>query len=304
MFEALETGFGLDVVVGLHSTSNSVLDALAHILNFAGNELFFIAALALIYWVINRELGLRLFFILIAISLVSFTLKDVLARPRPYQVSDTITPLFEASGFGIPSGHVSFAAAIWGYLAYWYKKQLVTIAVVVYVLLQMWGRMYAGVHYPQDVLAGLLVGGLTLLLYILLSGPYLRFWRQRALWQQVTLGLASGVVGLILYSSQEVLMMFGLLVGGSIAAALEAEYIHFAPHEQLLRRVIQYTSGLILSIGILLGLKALFGTGETQILRVLRYSTVALVALAIWPFISIQIDLMNQRQITADAQPT
>lgn len=61
MFEVLETGLGLDMVLSLQTSRNDLFDTLAMILNAMGNELFYIALLALVYWAFNRHKGMRLF---------------------------------------------------------------------------------------------------------------------------------------------------------------------------------------------------------------------------------------------------
>ena len=80
-------------------------------------------------------------------------------RPRPFKVFD-ITPLIaHSAGASFPSGHAAFYFALalpiflidrkWG----WY-------AIVAAVLIGM-ARVFVGVHWPLDILAGLLVASLS-----------------------------------------------------------------------------------------------------------------------------------------------
>ena len=163
MFESLETGAGLDVVLQLQDIRSPVMDVLAEFLNWANYDLFYIAVLALIYLAFNKRLGLGAFFALVIVIFSNTLLKEAFGRPRPFVVSDEVDPLFITGGYGIPSGHTMVPLVVFGYLALWSKRWWIIGLASLYVLMHAFARMYAGVHYPQDVVAGLFFGLLTLL---------------------------------------------------------------------------------------------------------------------------------------------
>ena len=86
-------------------------------------------------------------------------LKHLVARPRPFVELEALTTLFPAqTGFSFPSGHTasSFAASgvfVHGAFPRWIKVLFPVLAVLMGV-----SRLYVGVHYPSDVLAGMLLG--------------------------------------------------------------------------------------------------------------------------------------------------
>jgi len=99
----------------------------------------------------------------------AFVLKDLIARPRPG------APLyaFVETSYSFPSGHATFAAALYGFVlwlvydtlpAAW--RYVATAAVTVVILAVGFSRLYLGVHYPSDVLAGYVLGGIFALLGI------------------------------------------------------------------------------------------------------------------------------------------
>lgn len=164
MLSEIETGIGLDVVVWLQSNSNIVLDRLAQGLNLAGfiwAYLLFTLIIAL-FW--DRGLAWRLALAVILTTLTSEVLKELIGRPRPFQVDpEAVTTLFrKPDSSGLPSGHVSAGVIFWGLIALRLRQARVWIAVCGYVALIGWSRMVGGVHYPQDVLGGLLLGSLFL----------------------------------------------------------------------------------------------------------------------------------------------
>jgi len=107
-------------------------------------------------------------------------------RARPEQ------GLIEPSGYSFPSGHATISVAFYGFLFFilihfvrgWRNRVNLVFAAVLLVLAIGFSRLYLGVHYLSDVLAGYLVGSLGLLLGIALaytgwSGLHLHIHRIR-----------------------------------------------------------------------------------------------------------------------------
>lgn len=85
-------------------------------------------------------------------------LKNLVARTRPYEVIPDLTTLIpHPTDYSFPSGHTaaSFACALTLYkmLPQKYGVPILCLAVLIGL-----SRLYVGVHYPSDVLGGLLVG--------------------------------------------------------------------------------------------------------------------------------------------------
>ncbi|NCB73228.1 MAG: phosphatase PAP2 family protein [Clostridia bacterium] len=84
-------------------------------------------------------------------------IKEIVARVRPYDAIENLTILVKPlHSFSFPSGHAnsSFAAALALTLAFGKKGAWAYIPAA----LIAFSRCYVGVHYPSDVLAGMLVG--------------------------------------------------------------------------------------------------------------------------------------------------
>jgi undecaprenyl-diphosphatase len=85
-------------------------------------------------------------------------LKHAFSRTRPYEVVDGLILLTEkATDFSFPSGHAgsSFAAAT---AIFCMSKSKGRIAALVLAVLIAFSRLYIGIHYPTDVLAGTVTG--------------------------------------------------------------------------------------------------------------------------------------------------
>ena len=99
---------------------------------------------------------------------LSTLLKDAVKRERPYEaLTDVHTNHLEtADPYSFPSGHSTAAFALATMLTLRYPKPGVYIPAFAYAALVGYGRVYFGLHYPGDVLAGALLGaGGSLLVY-------------------------------------------------------------------------------------------------------------------------------------------
>lgn len=106
-------------------------------------------------------------------------LKNLVARTRPYEVLDELKLLIEAQrDYSFPSGHTgsSFAAAMAMYLTL--PKKYGILALVGATLMGL-SRLYVGVHYPTDVLAGMLTGILIAVAVNFLLEKLYRKWAER-----------------------------------------------------------------------------------------------------------------------------
>ena len=110
----------------------------------------------------TRKIGLcmavALIFDLLSVNLF---VKNLFMRTRPYEVIDGLTRLVgEQSDFSFPSGHTaaSFAASV--VLLLRAPKKLSVPMFILAILISL-SRLYVGVHYPTDILGGLLAGVLA-----------------------------------------------------------------------------------------------------------------------------------------------
>lgn len=90
-------------------------------------------------------------------------LKHAIARPRP----DILYHAYLQGGFSLPSGHATLAAALYGFLIYlawralpaglWRIAVMASLGALIAAI--AFSRLYLGVHYLSDVIAGVLLGG-------------------------------------------------------------------------------------------------------------------------------------------------
>lgn len=89
---------------------------------------------------------------------VNVMLKPLVGRVRPYFINEAIEVLTRRPGdFSFPSGHTGSCFAVAGVFLFCLPKRYGIPAMVFAVLMGI-SRMYVGVHYPTDVLAGAFIG--------------------------------------------------------------------------------------------------------------------------------------------------
>jgi membrane-associated phospholipid phosphatase len=87
------------------------------------------------------------------------TLKISIHRERPFITHPTdITKYTKAGSYSFPSGHTSMAFCTATSVSLMYPKWYVIVPAYLWAGSIGYSRMYLGVHYPSDVLAGALVG--------------------------------------------------------------------------------------------------------------------------------------------------
>ena len=104
--------------------------------------------------------------LLLSLVINNLMLKNIIARPRPYDMIEGLKTLVAApTDFSFPSGHTasSFAAATVLFLT---LPKKYGIPAIILAALMGFSRLYIGVHYPTDVLAGLISGVLIAIITV------------------------------------------------------------------------------------------------------------------------------------------
>ncbi|MCD8125247.1 MAG: phosphatase PAP2 family protein [Lachnospiraceae bacterium] len=88
----------------------------------------------------------------------NFFLKNLAARTRPYEVIEGLSLLIApATDFSFPSGHTGSSLASAWVLLHELPRPWGILAMALAILIAF-SRLYVGIHYPSDVLAGALTG--------------------------------------------------------------------------------------------------------------------------------------------------
>lgn len=241
-----------------------------------GRDEVFIVALAL-YTLLVSPRGGRDLGVAFALSyLVNTALKYGLNLPRPFTADPSLASeaaRATALGPGLPSGHAQMSTTLWAGLAAQLRRPAFTLFAAGLVTLIVLSRLVLNVHFPSDVIVGLLLG-LTFALF----GARGHFDNVGAGRWLIPLSVLALCLALPSSTPREYSAGLGLLAG------YWAGRPSFAPPRDLAGRVIVGVAGLALVFAVYLGLGALLsGLGDAPVLRALRYAAVVLAALHLVP---------------------
>ncbi|MEO8611050.1 MAG: phosphatase PAP2 family protein [Chloroflexota bacterium] len=178
MFTGLENGLGLDVVLWIQTHGSPLLDFVAQAIHVLGSPAWYLfLLLPLLLRGLKRQRAYQWVFTLVVAILLTDIFKLAFHAPRPYQVAPDLVRMLviQSSNYGLPSGHVAGALAMSGLAVVWGGRRWMWV-LVAWTLLVGWAQMYAGVHYPQDVIAGVIVGTSALWISLRLFDRFIMWW--------------------------------------------------------------------------------------------------------------------------------
>jgi len=120
-----------------------------------------------------RQNGYELLVNIAVSQLITEAIKISVNRERPAErYPKEIFASSSTHGYSLPSGHTSLAFATATTLALDYKKWYIVVPTNLWAASVAYSRMYLGVHYPSDVLGGIIIG---------IGSGYLSHWLTKKL---------------------------------------------------------------------------------------------------------------------------
>ena len=270
-------------LAGLHT---GLQNYIAQFLTLFGEEFLLIAIAVFIYWNISKKNGFVICMSLMnALSAMGIA-KAIVRFPRPWTVIDNLETVRQhtATGYSFPSGHTTGAASTFSAIAVTFRRRWLSIVCALMIILVGLSRLYLCVHWPQDVLGGILIGcGTT----FILAGVFGRLFDDRTKSIRVTVIL--GIIATVMFIVMSVLLMvekidslafedlnitFATYSGLAFGFALERKVFDFRIEEgKWPVKILRYVIGMAVVAVLLFGLKALFKAAGiyNPFTRALRY---------------------------------
>lgn len=257
------------------------------------SEEFFLVLLPVLFWVGSRSFA-RYFAALFLFQIwLNVFLKGLAGTSRPpADAGLRIMVVDTEGGYGLPSGHAQGSAALFTTLARAVRRPWFTVLTVLAILLVGVARLYLGLHWPTDVLAGWAVG-LALAFVWAGAWPFLSLGTERVPFGlRVGLAFALPALMLLLWESLPFVAAVGLgdqytalgaLTGMWGGTLLEERYVGFKPRGPLPRQVLQCLLGLAVLLAVRVGLKAVLPAGDW--FTFVRYAAVGLAVTVALPWL-------------------
>lgn len=177
----------MQVLSIFNGSDNIMLDQMVQILT---SGLTWIPLYVMLFFVVIRNnetmgqialvVGSAIFCVLFADGLVDGIIKQLAERWRPsndptfkymVQVVDDI----RLKGYSFCSAHAANTMSLAVFFSLLIRSKMLTITLVIWSLINCWTRLYLGVHYPSDILCGMIIGIIVgILVYLLYYKIYLR----------------------------------------------------------------------------------------------------------------------------------
>ncbi len=123
-----------------------------------GGMIWILLAVGLLVYPKTRKAGLAVALaLLLDLLICNGIIKPLVARPRPCDINVGVDLLISRPwGFSFPSGHT--AAAFAAATALWFQKNKLRVPALILACLMGFSRLYLYVHFPTDILGGIVLG--------------------------------------------------------------------------------------------------------------------------------------------------
>lgn len=131
---------------------------------YLGDIIVLLLIIVVLFFTGRRKVALIAILGLIIASLIVSLIKPTVGELRPFLVLQHVNLLvYESGKYSFPSGHTSLAFTIATILGLSYKFKNIKLIYIALVIAAIVGfsRVYVGVHYPGDILGGMIVGVLS-----------------------------------------------------------------------------------------------------------------------------------------------
>ncbi|GEM_PF-2706120 len=243
---------------------NPPLDYLMLVITNIGSETFYSVALVILFWYSKEKQTYYSAFMLMVTFILMDVLKNYFGMHRPlvaeakalgYHIR--IIGASTGGGYGLPSGHTMASFVFWYFIYIHYSARWVKMTSVFFMVAIPFSRVYLGVHFPLDVVAGYFFAVLILSLSLFFHG-YSRTIEKPRYW---FLSLAALLVFLLAVGTYPTETVYKS--GGSLAGLLVSGFLLGSLTES--GRALTVRTGVIGLLGIIIILAA--KTGLKKILE-------------------------------------
>jgi len=284
--------WGLDVVRVAQRAANPTLTVVMKAISSLGREWFYLAAAAAVYWCVDKRRGARIGLLVLISAFCNSWLKLLFAQPRPFQLDPSVGLASEPT-YGLPSGHAQGTATFWGAVAPLFRRPWGLVLALAIPLVVGASRIYLGVHFPTDLLAGWALGALFVAADAGLGGRAERLLA--GLRPQLRLAAAAVVTLGMNAISQADTSISGAFFGFAAGLAHAPTVAPFSAAGTLPRRAARYVLGLATLVILYVGLKFAVGAASSQpLVRFLRYAVLAAWGALGAPWLFIKVGLADR----------
>jgi len=259
-----------------------------------GSEYFYVVLIAIWFWAVDKRDSILAVFVLIVSFVSNYWLKIIFKNPRP-PVTNWLSGV-HASNYSLPSAHAQNSVVMWGWVGLKSRSWWMGVLSLALIGLVGLSRVYIGVHWLGDVVAGWAVGILLLIALWRLEEPIHSFLSKYNPNLQylglVIFGLGAMILteALSPVTAEGLAANFGphggLIIGLGIGLALEKRCVNFeiTPKHGKWRVALRVILGLVMVFAIAASLSSVLPE-EVYWMGAIQYALVTVSVIFIWPFL-------------------
>lgn len=267
---------GIDITIFIQQLRTPFLESAFRTITLLGEEEFYLLVLPLIFWCVDSRTGIRLTFLVFASHYLNTCVKDFVQLERPFYHHPEVK-LANAAGYSFPSNHAQTGLVFWLGLAWMTANKRLWFSGIFLVLIIGLSRVYLGVHFATDVLAGWIFGASLLLFFVKTEQQVAHRLARLSTERQIML---AGLIPLLLFfvhPVKDTAAVTAALSGAWFGLICQRRYIPSAiaiPHDNVKLLLARALAGLLVLMALWLGLKGIFpqeGADYYLLFRYIRY---------------------------------
>ena len=224
-------------------------DVFFQIVTMTGEEYFYIIAAAIIFWCINKEFGYKLGFALLTSTIVNIAVKNLVNSVRPIGIPGVRSlRLQTATGQSFPSGHTQGSATFWFSWIIKVRKKWIYVVGILAIILVGFSRLYLGVHYPVDIVGGVVIG----IIWVFISNSIFDYAQENKNPWILLIIIIPMLIGMIFIKEKTYYSISGTVLGFYIGYILETRYVLYDVRGSKVNQLMK----LLLGLGILITLRS------------------------------------------------
>lgn len=285
----------LSLILWAQEHATPALTAFFTTITSLGSLEFYMLAIPIIYWIMDKHFGFRFSIFFIVSAYLNSAAKHIFQTERPPRDIRLVTQ----EGYSFPSGHAQGSTVFWGFLALKQKASWAYALSALMILLISFSRIYLGVHWPIDILGGVSIGVVLLALYARFSHGNLESIPLH------TWIIGSTILALLLYwlhPTGDGPMAVGFMLGALIGYRLELLYVQFEEKGTLFQNISKLVLGVALLFLLRIILKPLVSPLPHGLATIIRYGFLGLWATLGAPYLFVKLGLSKQANPKLNSQ--
>ncbi len=274
----------------LEGIRTEFLNKFFEIVTMFGEETLLIIFVCVMYFVFDKKLARRIFFITAASLGVNGIVKNFAKVPRPFADGKiTCVRPDTATGYSFPSGHTQNVATWTSAFAVYLKKWWMTLIAIVLTVAVGFSRMYLGAHYPSDVIVGTIIG---LIFAVFGNIAYDKTQNKNIIHAIVVLTYTPFIIFFLFSGTNELYAdfykLYGMLVGFLFGVMFDDKFVDMKCEGPILKRLLRVVISVALVLAVKEGLKLVFDFSNIRLSLIfdgVRYFFVVFTILGFCPWL-------------------